>query len=255
MRGAITGYMDVAQMVLYAFWIFFAGLIYYLRSEDKREGYPMESDRGELVQGFPPVPKQKTFHLRDGRSVTAPSYKREARELQAVPIASFPGAPLMPTGNPMLDGVGPAAWAERHDEPDLTAEGDPKIVPLRVATDFSVAWQDPDPRGMQVVGADGRVAGIVQDVWVDRSEIIMRFLEVALTGPGAEGAVLLPANLARISRRRGVVKVKAITAAQFADVPGLQSGDQITLLEEDRIFGYYGGGYLYADPIRAEPAI
>ena len=45
MRGAITQYIDVAQILLYAFWIFFAGLIIYLRREDKREGYPLESDR------------------------------------------------------------------------------------------------------------------------------------------------------------------------------------------------------------------
>ncbi|HEY5309302.1 MAG TPA: photosynthetic reaction center subunit H, partial [Casimicrobiaceae bacterium] len=43
--GAITSYIDVAQIALYAFWIFFAGLIFYLRREDKREGYPLESDR------------------------------------------------------------------------------------------------------------------------------------------------------------------------------------------------------------------
>ena len=43
--GAITGYIDVAQLVLYAFWIFFVGLIFYLRREDKREGYPLVSDR------------------------------------------------------------------------------------------------------------------------------------------------------------------------------------------------------------------
>jgi photosynthetic reaction center H subunit len=41
--GAITGYIDVAQITLYAFWIFFAGLIYYLLQENKREGYPLES--------------------------------------------------------------------------------------------------------------------------------------------------------------------------------------------------------------------
>ena len=40
--GSITGYIDVPQLVLYAFWIFFAALIYYLRQEDKREGYPLE---------------------------------------------------------------------------------------------------------------------------------------------------------------------------------------------------------------------
>ena len=33
-RGAITDYIDVAQVVLYVFWAFFAGLIVYLRRED-----------------------------------------------------------------------------------------------------------------------------------------------------------------------------------------------------------------------------
>jgi hypothetical protein len=28
----------------------------------------------------------------------------------------------------------------------------------------------------------------------------------------------------------------------------------VTLLEEDRIVGYYAGGYLYATPNRTEPA-
>jgi len=56
--GALTQYIDVAQVVLYLFWIFFAGLIYYLHSENKREGYPLESEpSGRLdVQGYPPVP-------------------------------------------------------------------------------------------------------------------------------------------------------------------------------------------------------
>jgi photosynthetic reaction center H subunit len=57
----ITRYIDVAQLVLYGFWIFFFGLIYYLRREDKREGYPLESDRRNIkVQGWPAVPPSKT---------------------------------------------------------------------------------------------------------------------------------------------------------------------------------------------------
>ena len=36
--GAITQYVDVAQIVLYMFWAFFAGLIYYLVREGHREG-------------------------------------------------------------------------------------------------------------------------------------------------------------------------------------------------------------------------
>ena len=42
--GAITSYVDLAQIILYMFWLFFAGIIFYLVRENHREGYPMESD-------------------------------------------------------------------------------------------------------------------------------------------------------------------------------------------------------------------
>jgi photosynthetic reaction center H subunit len=48
--GAITQYVDVAQLVLYVFWAFFAGLIYYLLRENHREGYPMDSGRENGTQ-------------------------------------------------------------------------------------------------------------------------------------------------------------------------------------------------------------
>ena len=44
-------------------------------------------------------------------------------ELKAVPVDGYNGSPLVPTGNPMVDGVGPAAWADRADVPDLTFHG------------------------------------------------------------------------------------------------------------------------------------
>ena len=53
--------IDVASVAIWAFWLFFFGLIYYLRREDKREGYPLESERGP-VQGFPAVPETKVFN-------------------------------------------------------------------------------------------------------------------------------------------------------------------------------------------------
>jgi photosynthetic reaction center H subunit len=55
--------------------------------------------------------------------------------------------------------------------------------------------------------------------------------------------------------KRDGVFVKSIYAAQFANVPVTQSADQVTLLEEDKISAYYGGGTLYADPMRSEPIL
>ena len=167
--GAITGYIDVAQLTLYAFWIFFAGLIFYLRREDKREGYPLQSDRSARirVQGFPPMPRPKIFRLPGGGTRLAPRVEEAPAAPRARAIGGWPGAPLQPLGDPMLDGVGPAAYALRADVPDVTIEGLSRIVPLRAATDFSVAARDPDPRGMSVVGADGNFAGTVRDLWVE----------------------------------------------------------------------------------------
>lgn len=59
---SFTEYIDLTQIVLYAFWIFFAGLVYYLRREDKREGYPLHGEReGTVVNGFPMPPAPKKF--------------------------------------------------------------------------------------------------------------------------------------------------------------------------------------------------
>lgn len=251
--GAITQYIDVAQLTLYVFWLFFAGLIYYLRTEDKREGYPLESSRANnrvQIQGFPATPKPKSFLMRDGSTAFAPNGKVANPSLSATPVAPWPGAPLQPTGNPLLAGVGPGAYADRADKPDLTLHNELRIVPLRVATDHVIEEQSPDPRGMEVIGGDGAIGGIVRDCWVDRSEATLRYLEVEASGGRR---VLLPINFTRIDGNQRQIKVQSIYGRHFADVPALKNPDQITLLEEERIMAYYGAGTLYADPARQEP--
>lgn len=253
--GAITGYFDVAQIVLYIFWLFFAGLIFYLRREDKREGYPLESDRsgGRVsVQGFPAMPAAKSFKLAEGGIVLAPRLEQDRRQLLASPSSGHLGAPLVPTGNPMLDAVGPASYAERANHPDYTIDGLPMIVPLRAAPGFGVSSKDVDPRGMQVLGADSEVGGVVRDLWVDRAEPQIRYIEVETP---ARRMVLLPMTFAKIDSGRGRIHVKSILGAQFATVPGLANPDLITRREEDRICAYYAGGTLFATPERSEPLL
>jgi photosynthetic reaction center H subunit len=255
--GAITEYVDVAQLALYAFWVFFAGLIYYLRSEDKREGYPLETDapgRHGPIQGFPPIPKPKTFLLQHGGIRVQPNATKNTAPIAAVP-GRWLGSPIEPTGDPMRDGVGPAAYADRSDTPDLTLDGDARIVPLRVAPGFGLGPHDPDPRGMQVRAIHKELAGTIVDVWIDRSELVVRYYEVAVNDGAKTLHVLLPANFTRIDARRQTVQVKAITAAQFATVPLTRHADQVTLLEEDRIMAYFGSGHLYALPSRREPLL
>jgi photosynthetic reaction center H subunit len=258
MNAAFTQYIDLAQVTLYLFWAFLAAVIFYLRREDKREGYPLESERSAYVtvQGFPAIPSPKTFFLADGTAVQAPrAQPADLRPVKARPAANFPGAPLEPDGDAMIDGVGPAAYAERSDTPDLTFHGTPKLVPLRQAAGFHLDANDPDPRGMDVVGADSKIGGVVRDVWVDQSEYIIRYLEIEVGEKGKKRNVLLPTTLSRISGKTGTVKVNSILGEQFARVPAHRQPDVVTRIEEDRICAYYAGGNLYATPERAEPLI
>lgn len=256
--GHIAGSIDFAQVCLYMFWAFFIYLIFYLRKEDRREGYPLfsEADGGQKDRGFFFIPEPKTFDLPHGGTVQAPNFKLEEREMKIEKREVWPGAPYVPTGDPMADGVGPASYAERADKPDLTIEGHAKIVPLRVATDFAPAEGQLDLRGLDVIAADGEVAGTIADMWVDRTEALIRYLEVDVAG-GTKA--ILPMTLARVqkpmTRAPGKVHVKSIMAAQFAGVPSVAKPDQITLLEEDKIQGYYAGGNLYASPERSEPLL
>lgn len=107
-------YIDFAQISIYLFWFFFAGLIIYLRREDKREGYPLESDRkGVTVQGWPAVPPAKPSRPRhpalvgaDGRELERalgdepPASARASRAPAAPPASEAPpAAPDEPTAS------------------------------------------------------------------------------------------------------------------------------------------------------------
>jgi photosynthetic reaction center H subunit len=173
----------------------------------------------------------------------------------AVYVDSHPGAALEPAPgtNPMLAGLGPGAWADRAHRLDVTVDGDPKIQPLRRAPGFSLHPRDPNPIGMPVVGLDGVEAGVVREAWVDISELALRYLEVEVHSNGRR--VLLPVPFSKIDTRRGLIRVKSIASHHFADVPGTQHPDYVSLLEEDKISAYYGAGYLYASPDRMGPVL
>lgn len=250
MHPDLTPGIDIALLVFWAFVLFFVGLVFYLRREDRREGYPLEDEfTGRL--GIPGGPlstaSTKSFLLPfDQGVVTAPTKGREPVDIAARRTDRFAGAPYAPTGDPLVDGIGPAAWADRAKRPDIDMEGHPRIVPLSSASDFWVARGDTDLTGWPVVGADGVVAGTVSDLWIDRSDRLVRYLQL-------EDGVLAPMMMAKVDRRRRQVVVDALNGGQFAGVPRLAKADTITLYEEERVQAYFGGGYLYANSNRQEP--
>ena len=258
LRGALTGYVDVAQVTLYVFWGFFACLIYYLARENHREGYPLVSEKSDVGEQMPegfPIPAVKTYRLyHGGDAQSPPNYPARAPE-GARPAAGFPGAPLVPTGNPLVDGVGPASYCNREDTPDLTFEGDDKFKPLRVALEYRVDPGEPPPQGMRVIANDGIEVGGVIDVWINLIEHATVYLEVELAGVATSPRVLIPERYVRYRRRARQVVVRSLSAEQFLDIPRTRHPDRITRLEDDKLVGYFGGGTLYGKAGRSEPLL
>lgn len=269
--GALTSYLDVAQVVLYVFWIFFLLLVLYLNRESKREGYPLRSGKNgdqpvDLLLG---VPEPKVYKLYHGGETHLPSGKSDDDRPLAASSGRVEGDPIIPTEDCLTHGIGAAAWVEREDEPDQLLHGGPRIKPMSTLSDeYYVANHSVDPRGLSVHTCEGTAVGTIEDIWLDCMEMMPRYYTVALNS-GAQ--VLLPVMLStirkstrpptkgslmtRLTERKRYVDIASLYAHQMQDVPRLSNPGQITLREEDQITAYYGGGQLHASPDRAEPLI
>ncbi|MEL6169378.1 MAG: photosynthetic reaction center subunit H [Pseudomonadota bacterium] len=241
------GNVDLASVAIWGFWLFFAGLVYYLQTENMREGYPLEDEDGNPAanQGPFALPSDKTFHLRDGRGeLTVPSGARGDRDSLALArTAASEGFPHAPTGDPLADGVGPAAWAPRKDEPELDAHGHAKIQPMSDQEGFFVS-AGRDPRGLPVLSKDDQVIGHVSEMWIDPSEHEVRYLQYDLESEWGSGSRLVPLTFAKIKDKW--VDVWTLNAKDFNGAPQLKGRDTITKLEEEKVAAYYGGGILYS---------
>ena len=252
--------IDVTLLTLYAFFAFFAGLVIYLQRESKREGYPLEDDvSGKLEdpEGFLAYPKPKSFALASGEVIEKPNAVRDRDGLPLARTAAWSGSPFEPVGNPIGAGVGSGSYAMRADVVDVTGHGDPRIGPLSASPTFGIEEKDPDVRGFTMLGVDGETAGTVTDIWIDRMESLIRYLEVELPAEGdvPTSKVLIPMTMCEVKRKKGVITTDSLKAEQFRGAPYPAAPDRITRLEEEKVVGYFGSGYMYAEAERGEPAL
>ena len=243
-RGEITAYLDVAQVVLYAFWIFFAGLVFYLRREDRREGYPLEAEAawgrpGPLDSILIPSPKQ--FLLSNGHVKLAPRPAAVATAMLAVPdpqaalqllsLAQGMMAGCVTTFE-LISGQGLAFVAETLPEIRQPLPGAPWSVLLELSLPKGI---DPDAAVEDLLG-QAMEEGLVLDG------------AIAQSGQQAAEFWNLREHLPEANRRIGAISSHDISLP-LSEIPRFieDAGAMIAGMGDMRIncFGHLGDGNLH----------
>ncbi|HEU0302340.1 MAG TPA: PRC-barrel domain-containing protein [Longimicrobium sp.] len=105
-----------------------------------------------------------------------------------------------------------------------------RVVPLGQLDDFRVAEGDPDVRGWEVLAADGRKIGEVDELLVDTGAMKVRYLDVDLDvddvvlSGGHDRHVLIPIGYARLERDRDCVMVDGLASSELAGLPSYGQG-------------------------------
>ncbi|MGH8434985.1 MAG: PRC-barrel domain-containing protein [Pseudomonas sp.] len=108
---------------------------------------------------------------------------------------------------------------------------DEHLGSLRDLKDIEVADHEPDPRGWQVVSADGRNVGRVDDLIVDTTEMRVRYLDcdldetaLNLKGSDRERHILIPIESVSMSRADRQVAIQGVNANDVVDLPAFTRG-------------------------------
>jgi uncharacterized protein (TIGR02271 family) len=104
-----------------------------------------------------------------------------------------------------------------------------RIVPLDQLSDYKVADGDPDVRGWEVIGSDGRRIGKVDNLLVDTGAMKVRYLDVDVDGDimpdrDRDRHVLVPIGRARLDGDHDHILVDAVSSTEVATLPAFTHG-------------------------------
>lgn len=133
------------------------------------------------------------------------------------------------------------------------AENTNRIVPLSEMEDFEVAEGEPDVRGWDVIAADGRRIGEVDQLLVDTSAMKVRYLDVDLDEAElnlqGDRHILVPIGYARLNEDDDRVIIDNLRSDNVANVPEYRPGP-VTPEYENRVNQWFTGGAIGAQPTR-----
>ena len=133
-----------------------------------------------------------------------------------------------------------------------------RVVPMDDLDDFRVAGDTPDPRGWEVVAADGRRIGEVDDLLVDTGAMKVRYLDVGVddeVSAEPDRHVLIPIGYARLDRDHDRVIVDQLSSADLRAIPAYRHGPITRDFETSVRDSYRREPADASAPVRAEPRL
>jgi uncharacterized protein (TIGR02271 family) len=124
-----------------------------------------------------------------------------------------------------------------------------RVVPLDELDDFKVAEGDPDVRGWDVLSADGRKIGEVDNLLIDTAAMKVRYLEVDVDrdvlDASDERHVLVPIGYARLDEDDDQVRVDSLNSTDVMALPAYRR-EPLTREYETSVRKRFDSGYTAA---------
>lgn len=117
----------------------------------------------------------------------------------------------------------------RGTESQVTAIGD--------LDGYKVAEGDPDVRGWKVRGSDDETIGKVNDLLVDRSQMKVRYLDVAVDRGllKSDRHVLVPVGHAHIDANDNRIRLEGLSSSKVGDLPEYDHNEPLTRDSENKV--------------------
>jgi uncharacterized protein (TIGR02271 family) len=123
----------------------------------------------------------------------------------------------------------------------MANEDRPRVAPLSDLSDYDVAEHEPDVRGWDVIAADGRKIGEVEDLIVDTGAMKVRYLDIEVEKDfraGDDRHILIPVGQARLHEKEDHVHVSTLSSTDVKAFPGY--GGRLDRSYEDSVHRHFG---------------
>jgi hypothetical protein len=129
-----------------------------------------------------------------------------------------------------------------------------ELTAMRDLPDYRVCSEDTDPRGWNVIDADGFQLGAVTDLIIDVQALTVRYIVCSLAA--AMRQVLIPTGFARLDEESRQVHLDFVTAADTEQMPhfvGLPLTEQYSAALEKALTGVAPSTSNQAKIVRRSP--